>query len=276
MGGVERGDIMIDQGKKNLIGVLVDAVDYEGVLARIAHAACQRRPLSVSALAVHGVMTGYTDSDHRARLNHLDLVVPDGQPVRWALNLLYGTALPDRVYGPDLMLKSCEWAEREDVGIYLYGSTAAVLDRLGAALRARFPALQICGMEPSRFRRLSADEPELVIERIRASTAGIVFLGLGCPRQEVWAYEYRDALSMPILAVGAAFDFHAGLTEQAPRWMQNRGLEWLFRLKTEPRRLWRRYLLLNPWFVTLVVAQWLRIRTFVPTNHWPTKDVFYG
>lgn len=267
---------MIDQGKKNLIGVLIDAVDYEGALTRIARAAKQRNPLSVSALAVHGVMTGYTDLDHRARLNHLDLVVPDGQPVRWALNLLHGTKLPDRVYGPNLMLKTCEWAEREGVGIYLYGSTASVLDRLSSALRARFPHLQICGMEPSKFGRLSADEKMAVVERIRASNAGIVCVGLGCPRQEVWAYEYRDILSIPILAVGAAFDFHAGMTKQAPQWMQNRGLEWLYRLRTEPRRLWRRYILLNPWYVALVVAQRSRIRSFTPNDHWPTKDIFYG
>ncbi len=248
---------MIDQGKRNLIGVLVDAVDYEGALERIASAARTRQPLAVTALAVHGVMTGHSDKEHRARLNHLDLVVPDGQPVRWALNLLHRVNLPDRVYGPTLMLKVCQIAERERLGIYLYGSTPAVLDRLEQALRQQFPALQICGAEPSKFRRLSADEKGEVTARIMASGAAVTFVGLGCPRQEVWAYEYRDALSMPILAVGAAFDFHAGTVAQAPRWMQDRGLEWLFRLKAEPRRLWRRYLLLNPQYVCAVGSQLL-------------------
>jgi N-acetylglucosaminyldiphosphoundecaprenol N-acetyl-beta-D-mannosaminyltransferase len=267
---------MIHLGKKNLLGVLVDAIDYEGALQRIAAAARDGRPLAVSALAVHGVMTGYLDEEHKARLNRLDLVVPDGQPVRWALNLLHGLRLSDRVYGPTLMLKVCQFAEREGLGIYLYGSTPFVLDRVERSLGARFRRLRICGAEPSRFRRLSAAEKGEVIGRITASGARITLVALGCPRQEVWAYEYRDALSMPILAVGAAFDFHAGTLSQAPRWMQDRGLEWLFRLKAEPYRLFRRYVLLNPWYVGLVAAQFLGLRRHVATVHGPVTAVSYG
>jgi N-acetylglucosaminyldiphosphoundecaprenol N-acetyl-beta-D-mannosaminyltransferase len=267
---------MIDQGKKNIIGVLVNAADYEATLHHIATAAHGRRPLAVSALAVHGVMTGYTDRQQRARLNHLDFVVPDGQPVRWALRLLHGSKLPSRVYGPTLMLKVCELSEREGFGIYLYGSTAPVLELLERSLYKQFPQLKICGAEPSKFRRLSEEEKTRLSDRISASGAQITFIGLGCPRQEVWAYEYRDALSMPILAVGAAFDFHAGTTRQAPAWMQDRGLEWLYRLKTEPRRLWRRYLLLNPWYVALVIAQFFRLRDFLPYDDKPALDVSYG
>lgn len=267
---------MIDAGKKNLVGVLIDAVDYDGALRRIEAAAKERRPLAVSALAVHGVMTGRRDRAQRARLNALDLVAPDGQPVRWALNLLHGTKLTDRVYGPNLMLAACELAAREGLGIYLYGSTAPVLERLDGSLRRRFPGLDIRGREPSKFRRLSPDEKADVVDRIRSSGARLVFVGLGCPRQEVWAFEYRRALSMPILAVGAAFDFHAGTTRQAPRWMQDRGLEWLFRLTTEPRRLWRRYLLLNPWYVALVAAQALRLRRFPVSAAAPIGELSYG
>jgi exopolysaccharide biosynthesis WecB/TagA/CpsF family protein len=267
---------MINLGKRNLIGVLIDAVDYDGALSRIAEAARERRPLAVSALAVHGVMTAYADSEHRARLNSLDLVVPDGQPVRWALNALHGTRLPDRVYGPLLTLKLCEMAEREGLGLYFYGSRVDVLDRLRELLLAQFPNLRICGMEPSKFRRLSRQEREEVIERINASGAQLTFVGLGCPRQEVWAYEYREALSMPILAVGAAFDFHAGSLKQAPNWMQKRGLEWLFRLAIEPRRLWRRYLLLNPWYIGLVACQMSRIRHFTPDVRSEIMSMSYG
>lgn len=267
---------MIDGGKKNLIGVLIDAVDYEGAVERIIGAARARAPYAVSALAVHGVMTGHTDDEHRARLNGFDLLVPDGQPVRWALNLLHGAHLPDRVYGPTLMLKVCERAEREGLGIYLYGSTPPVVAMLTASLRARFSALRVCGSEASKFRQLAPDEKAAVVARIRASGAAIAFVGLGCPRQEVWAYEYREALAMPILAVGAAFDFHAGLLRQAPRWMQDRGLEWLFRLKTEPRRLWRRYAILNPWYVLLVVAQCVRVRRFTPVTRPVAPTVSYG
>jgi len=267
---------MIDRGKRNLLGVLIDAVDYEAVLRRIADAARVGHPLAVTALAVHGVMTGYLAEDQRARLNQLDLVVPDGQPVRWALNLLYRTHLTDRVYGPTLMLKTCALAEREALSIYLYGSTPEVLERLTGSLREQFPKLAICGAEPSRFRHLSPDEKEAVVARIRDSGARITFVGLGCPRQEVWAYEYREALAMPILAVGAAFDFHAGTLSQAPPWMQRRGLEWLYRLRAEPRRLWRRYLLLNPCYIALMTAQWLRLRRFTPTSYPVARDVSYG
>lgn len=267
---------MIERGKKNLLGVLIDAVDYEAALERIARAAREGRPLAASALAVHGVMTGYLAADHRARLNQLDLVVPDGQPVRWALNLLHGTHLPDRVYGPTLMRKTCALAEREGLGIYLYGSTPEVLARLTHALRQQFPKLIICGAEPSRFRRLSPDEKEALAARIRDSGARITFVGLGCPRQEVWAYEYRESLAMPILAVGAAFDFHAGTLRQAPPWMQRRGLEWFYRLVIEPRRLWRRYLLLNPRYVALVAAQKSGVRRFAPTSYPVARDVSYG
>lgn len=267
---------MIDQGKKNVIGVEINVVDYEGAVQRIVTAAHEQQPLAVSALAVHGVMSGYRDEEHRARLNSFDLITPDGQPVRWALNLLYRTHLSDRVYGPVLMLKTCELAAHEGMGIYLYGSTTSVLERLRRSLQNQFPDIHICGAEPSKFRRLSENEKSDVVARIRGSGAQITFVGLGCPRQEVWAYEYRNALSMPILAVGAAFDFHAGSLCQAPRWMQDYGLEWLFRLKTEPRRLWRRYLLLNPWYVSLVTAQFLGLRQFSPHVHTPIRDVSYG
>lgn len=267
---------MIDGGKKNVIGVLIDAVDEAGALRRIGAAAQARRPLAVSALAVHGVMTGRLDPAQRARLNRLDLVVADGQPVRWALNLLHRTALPERVYGPNLMLATCELAAREGWGVYLYGSTAPVLDRLARSLTERFPELTISGREPSKFRSLAADEKADVIRRIRASGARVVFVGLGCPRQEVWAYEYRSHLSLPILAVGAAFDFHAGTSRQAPPWMRDRGLEWLFRLASEPWRLWRRYVLLNPRYVALVAAQLLRLRRFPSSEPAPIVERSYG
>src|SRR6185369_5019894 len=223
-------------------------------------AAGEGRPFSVSALAVHGIMTGFQDPAHSRRLNGLDLVVPDGQPVRWALRWLHGKRLADRVYGPNLTLYTAKAMAEAGMGIYLYGSQPSVLEKFSANLKARFPALIISGSEPSRFRRLDAAERQAVIERIKASGAKAVFVGLGCPRQEVWAFEYREALSMPILAVGAAFDFHAGTLPQAPKALQDRGLEWAFRLLHEPKRLWRRYLILNPLFLAGIVMQMFRLR----------------
>lgn len=268
---------MIDKGKQNVLGVCVDAVDYEAAVARILAAARERRGMAVSALAVHGVMTGVLDSTQRYRLNHLDLVVPDGQPVRWAMNLLYRTRLPDRVYGPTLMLKLCERAAREGMAIYLYGSRSDTLAALAQNLRARFPGLNIVGMQASAFRHISYAEKQAIVEAIRHSGAALLFVGLGCPRQEVWAYEYRETLPMPLIAVGAAFDFHAGLARQAPPWMQRSGLEWLYRLAHEPMRLWKRYVLLNPGYLALLALQAIGLKRFDPKQATPpTQEVGYG
>ena len=268
---------MPDGTKRSVLGVLVNAVDRDGAVHRIVEAAREQRPLSVSALAVHGVMTGVLDPIHRYRLNHLDLVVPDGQPVRWALNLLHSARLRERVYGPTLMLTVCERAAREGLPIYLYGSRQAVLDALARRLTERFSGLVIAGMRPSRFRPLTPDEKQEVVDEIHRSGATITFVGLGCPRQEVWAYEFRDALGMPVLAVGAAFDFHAGLLPQAPPRLQRLGLEWAFRLVQEPKRLWRRYLLLNPAYLALLALQASHLRRFDPEQAMhPRGELRYG
>jgi exopolysaccharide biosynthesis WecB/TagA/CpsF family protein len=250
---------MIDRGAGNILGVRVCAVDYEFAVNRIMECARIGRRCAVSALAVHGVMTGALDSVHRYRLNHLDLVVPDGQPVRWALNILHGTRLPDTVSGPKLTIMLCEEAARQGVPVYFFGSTEKTLEKLLNHLRQRFPSLIVAGAEPSRFRTLSEEEQLNLAERIRNSKAGILFAGLGCPRQEVFAYEMGKLLPMPILAVGAAFDYHAGLLKDTPRFLERMGLCWLHRLAQEPRRLWRRYLVTNSQFLALFFAQLLHL-----------------
>jgi exopolysaccharide biosynthesis WecB/TagA/CpsF family protein len=253
---------VIDRGKLNLLGIAVDGVDYEAAILKIVKAAISGQRCTTAALAVHGVMTGVLDAEHRYRLNDLDLVVPDGQPVRWALNLLHRAKLPDRVYGPTLMLSVCEVAARERLPVFFYGSRLTVVQRLAENLSGRFGGLKIAGYQPSRFRTLSADERDGIVRGIRASGAMITFVGLGCPRQEVWVYEFGDRLAMPTIAVGAAFDFHAGFLRQAPDLLQRLGLEWAFRLAMEPRRLWRRYLILNPHYVMLVALQLIGLRRF--------------
>jgi len=252
---------LINFGKHPILGVLISAVDYDYVAGEVIEAARMRIPLTVSALAVHGVMTGYLDISQRRRLNALHLVVPDGQPVRWALRWLHGVRLPDRVYGPKLTLQVVDAAARAGMPVYFYGSTEQTLRLLTGNLQRVFPHLMIAGAEPSKFRRISQSEKGAVVQRIRSSGARLVFLGLGCPRQEVWAYEYRDCLQMPILAVGAAFSFHAGVLPQAPTRMQNLGLEWLYRLFQEPRRLWKRYLYLNPLYLSCVILEALGVTT---------------
>ena len=254
---------MINKGKHSILGVNVHAVDYEFAVATIVAAAESKSPCSVSALAVHGVMTGCLDPVHTRRLNGLDLLVPDGQPVRWALWWLHKKRLPDRVYGPNLTLKVAQAFAESRLSIYLYGSKQETLSKFAQNLTQRFPGLKIAGMEPSKFRRLSENERLELAERIKASGANAVFLGLGCPRQETWAYEYRNLLKLPILAVGAAFDFHAGILPQAPQMMQDWGFEWLYRLLQEPKRLWQRYVILNPLYLWNVFLQYLGWKKFV-------------
>ena len=246
---------MIDKGKHNVLGVLVDAVDYPASVSRIVDAARDGRGFAATALAVHGVMTGVQDPAQRHRLNELDLVTPDGQPVRWALNLLYGLGLKDRVYGPTLTLHVCATAEREGLPVFFYGSTREVLHKLENRLQERFPKLRMAGTEPSKFRQSTPEEKQQIADRIVSSGARILFVGLGCPRQEVFAYEYRTALPMPILAVGAAFDYHAGVRREPPLWVQRTGLHWMHRLAQEPRRLWKRYALTNTSFVAMLGLQ---------------------
>jgi exopolysaccharide biosynthesis WecB/TagA/CpsF family protein len=268
---------MIDLGKFNLVGVKIDAVDYESATAKIVDAAKKRKPFGVSALAVHGVMTGVMDNVHRHRLNQLELIVPDGQPVRWALNSIHGTKLKDRVYGPNLMLETCKAAAAEGIPIFLFGGKRELLDDLSKNLLKKFPELKIAGVLPSKFRTVSPEEKREIVDTINASGAAITLVGLGCPRQEVWTYEFKDDLRMPVLAVGAAFNFHAGQLAQAPPFMQKLGLEWLFRFTKEPRRLFHRYMVLNPYYVSLVALQKLGLRKFDPqTTETPTSEILYG
>jgi len=255
---------VIDYGKHNVLGVMVSAVDYEWAADQVVRAAHEQRPLALTALAVHGVMTGVDDPAHNARLNAFDIVTPDGQPVRWAMSVLDGVKLPDRVYGPTLTLKVLERAAAEGLPVYLYGSTDATLAQLVPALRRMFPALSIAGMEPSKFRSVAAGEDKEIADRITTSGARIVLVGLGCPRQEVFTHAMRPLLDMPMLAVGAAFDYHAGLLRRPPEWMQKASLEWFWRLCLEPARLWKRYLILNPIYVSRLMAQKLRLWKATP------------
>jgi N-acetylglucosaminyldiphosphoundecaprenol N-acetyl-beta-D-mannosaminyltransferase len=212
---------------------------------------------SISAAAVHLVMRAIDEPEVMEAVRSLSLVVPDGQPLVWALHAL-GHAGATRVYGPDLMALYCKHAAKTRVPVYLYGgrSEDALVD-LTLALRTRFPGLEVVGGYAPPFRELSAEEDEEVALRIERSGAQVVWVGIGQPRQELWVARMRERLDAPVLiAVGAAFDFHAGLVAQAPAWMGAHGLEWTYRLAREPRRLWRRYARYNPRFVTAFARQY--------------------
>lgn len=221
---------------------------YVDLLKRLGES---RVGYGVTALAVHGLIEGYQDATLKSQINDIDLVVPDGQPVRWAMNWLHHTKLKDRVYGPTLMLNVLYAAQLRNTPVYFYGSKQETLDLLRHNLMKQFPDLQIIGMQADRFRESTEEEKQLDRKVIIDSGAKIVFVGRGCPRQEKWVAENKAHIPAVLIAVGAAFDFHAGTLKQAPLWMQNSGLEWLFRLIQEPKRLWKRYLLTNSLFLFL-------------------------
>jgi exopolysaccharide biosynthesis WecB/TagA/CpsF family protein len=211
----------------------------------------------VDLMPVHGLIVAARNSEYGARMNCFDVLAPDGQPVRWALNFFHGAGLTDRVYGPEFTLRLSAAAARNTVPIYLYGSSPEVIDALSKKLLRLYPDLKIAGAESPPYRKLTAEEDAQVVQRINGSGARLLFLGIGCPKQEDFAFEHRKSIRAVQLCVGAAFDFHAGAKRMAPRWMQKRGLEWIFRLVSEPRRLWKRYLVTNTLFVLYFAREWL-------------------
>jgi exopolysaccharide biosynthesis WecB/TagA/CpsF family protein len=238
-----------------VLGVGVCGIGPAAAEERILQAARAGAAFSASAVAVHAVMEARDNPLYRARLNALDLAAPDGQPVRWALNGLYRAGLRDRVYGPFLMRSLCAAAAREGIPVFLFGTTESLLGRLSANLSAKHPGLFIAGMRASRFRRVTEAEARDDARSIAESGAGIVFCGLGCPRQEAWVHAMRPLVKAPLVGVGAAFALWAGERTMAPSWMQDNGLEWLYRLGQEPRRLAGRYLLQGPGFFLGVALQ---------------------
>jgi N-acetylglucosaminyldiphosphoundecaprenol N-acetyl-beta-D-mannosaminyltransferase len=244
-----------------VLGIPLAVSDYDEVIDWMGEMIAAGQPGYVTAAAVNLVMCAREDPATRAAVLGATLAVPDGQPLVWALRLL-GHERATRVYGPDLMARFCARAARTGTPIYLYGGRSReALLLLESRLRERFEGLRIAvGFSPP-FRELTGPERERVVEEIDASGAQIVWVGTGQPKQELWMHQMRPLLAAPLLVgVGAAFDFHAGIVSQAPRWMQRRGLEWVYRLSREPRRLWRRYATQNPRFVVAFARQYLRER----------------
>ena len=244
--------------KHDVLGVQISDVDYDAAVRCVMEAARRRVPAVISCHAVHAVVTISEDPPLRRAANGFAMITPDGQPVRWALNWLHRANLRDRVYGPELMRRLVAEASSAGVPIYLFGGTESSLDALSHRLRERCPSLTIAGCESPPFRDLTDDEHAEVARRINASGAGIVFIGLGCPKQDRFAARHANTIEAVQVCVGAAFDFHAGTKPMAPLWMQRLGLEWVFRLASEPRRLWKRYLVTNTKFVVRLLRQYFR------------------
>ena len=234
---------------QEVLGIPLALTDYTRTLDWIDTAVRRGARAYICVAAVHTVMACQEDPELRDAVLAADFTVPDGQPLVWAMNLL-GHSLPNRVYGPDLMARACERATRTGQSFYLYGGREASLRRLGEELPRRYPGLLVAGTRFAPFRDLDEDEAAQIAAEINGSGADVVWVGLGVPLQEKWMAQMRARLEAPVLVgVGAAFDFHAGIKRQAPDRMQSLGLEWVFRLSQEPRRLFKRYARYNPRFV---------------------------
>jgi len=236
----------------------VDATSYDDAPRRVIRMAREGRPAYVCVATVHMVMESFDSSVFRRVVNGSDLVTPDGRPLVWALRLL-GASGASQVRGTDLMAHVVERAAREGVPIGLYGGTTELLEQLVRKMTARFPGLRVACQIAPPFRPLTPEEDEAFTREIGASGARVLFVGIGCPKQERWMDAHKGSVTAVMLGVGAAFDFHAGRVRQAPHWVQVAGLEWAFRLLMEPRRLWKRYARHNPRFLVLFLLQLLGI-----------------
>ena len=245
----------------NVLGVGVSAINMEQALDQMARWIVSRSHEYVCVCTVHGVMDCQRHADLKVIFNSGGMVTPDGMPLVWLGRR--GHPLVARVYGPDLMLAELDRSVANGHRHFLYGGAPGVGEKLADRMKKRFPGLQIAGVMEPPF--ASLDElctPEAAAE-INASGADVVWVGIGSPKQEYWMARMRPLLQAPVLVgVGAAFDFHSGTVRQAPSWMQRSGLEWLFRLASDPRRLWRRYLVDNPWFLFAIVLQGMGLKRY--------------
>ena len=243
----------------DVLGVGISAIDPTDALSEVTRWIDDGLQHYVCVTGVHGVMESQGDPELLRIHNESGITTPDGMPMVWAARFA-GAKNTQRVYGPDLMLAVCERAAQRGWGCFLYGATDEVLEQLRSNLSDRYPGLPIVGTHSPPFRELSPEEDEAVVRQINESGAQIVWVGLSTPKQERWMASHVGRLNASALfGVGAAFDMHAGNLRQAPRWMQRSGLEWLFRLASEPRRLWRRYAVNNPRFVLAISRRRPRI-----------------
>lgn len=237
---------------QNILDIQVHHITYETTVHKVMEWVCAGQSRSVYAANVHMVMEAYDSQNFRSIVNTADLVTPDGMPLVWVMRL-QGAKDQQRVYGPTLMLHLLEAAAKENIPVGFYGATEATLAKLSEKMLIRFPGLNIKSQIAPPFRPLTPEEDQQIIQSINESGVKILFVSLGCPKQEYWIAEHRGKINAVMVAVGAAFNFHAGLVKQAPAWMQKAGLEWLYRFIQEPQRLWKRYLWNNPRFVVLII-----------------------
>ncbi len=254
-----------DDIHEHILGIRVGVTTYEESTSQILDWAVNSQSRYVCAANVHMVMEAYDEATLRTVVNKADLVTPDGMPLVWMLSRL-GHPLEDRVYGPTLMLKVLAAADRQGIPVGFYGGAPDVSVRLVNNIKNRYPDLEVVYRFSPPFRELTSREDRDITQDLKASKTRILFVGLGCPKQERWMAAHKDKIQAVMIGVGAAFDFHAGKVRQAPNWLQNKGLEWLFRLFVEPCRLWKRYLKHNPRFAVLGFIELARKRSWKTVN----------
>jgi N-acetylglucosaminyldiphosphoundecaprenol N-acetyl-beta-D-mannosaminyltransferase len=247
--------------QREILGTSLAMTDYDHALDAMDEMVARREPGIVCAVAVHAVTVGYEDPEMHEALRRATLVLPDGMPVVWAANML-GESLRERVYGPELMLRYNDRCAERGHRVWLYGGRdQGSLVQLALNMRQRHPGITIVGGYAPPFRPLSSQEEDEVVRQINDARPDVLWVGIGVPKQEKWMARMRDRLEVPVMCgVGAAFDFHAGRISQAPEWMQQRGLEWIYRIAQEPRRLLPRYLYYNPRFVMAFARQYIAER----------------
>lgn len=242
-----------------IIGASIDVVTWERVLYQISIWSERHESRYVCICNVHSVVTAYQQESLAQVIDEADIATPDGAPLAWMLRRMrYHDQ--ERINGPDLMLRYCEQAQYRNESIFFYGSTEETLSALKLKLLDAFPSLKIAGAISPPFRPLTDDEDAAMVEQINGSGAGLVWVSLGCPKQELWMAAHKGRINAVMVGVGAAFDYHAGTIKRAPVWMQDAGFEWLHRLFAEPRRLWKRYLFTNTIFIFRATLQLLRYK----------------
>lgn len=254
-------DPSVPEAPQRILGMRVHPTSFEDATRLVLSWAARRESRYVCIANVHMVMEAYDSPSFQRLVNEADLVTPDGMPLAWMLRHLKKQP-QERVYGPKLMLHVCEAAARQGVRVGLYGAKEETLVALRGALTKKFPSLEIVYAYAPPFRPLTKEESDAVVDNIHAADVQVLFVGLGCPKQEQWMAAQKGRIHAVMLGVGAAFDFHAGSVKQAPHWMQDAGMEWAFRLLMEPRRLWKRYAKHNPRFVALASLQALGWRRY--------------
>ena len=250
--------------KFQILDSAIVAITWRSILSLIITWGEKRESRYICICNVHSVVTAKRQPELQKVINNADLATPDGMPLVWMMRRS-GSPSQQRINGPDLMWKYCEVAEKNNQSLYLFGSTESTLELLALKLRDAYPQLRIAGTYAPPFRPITEDEDRETIDRINNSGAGVVFVGLGCPKQELWMASHRGKVKAVMIGVGAAFDYHAGTVKRAPKWMQHSGLEWFYRLASEPKRLWKRYLTTNSLFVYYLLASMF--------NRWNIKKV---